>query len=408
MNTATRQHLPLHNSVGFTLFAGLPLFTLLPLGLDIFLPAVYQIGEFFGNPGIPSMAISIYMLFWGLGQLFWGGVADVIGKKNIALIGLIIFSLSSFMIANLNYDDSIQFLVFRALQSFGGSACFTAIFAIIRLRFEGSELNKAYSYLNGILAFVPVSAPLAGAYIIENNNWFTLFTIMAVMGTASIAWILLGLPNDKSQSPVSENSNGQQSLAKRYFSVVTNTRFKTYLFFALVAQSLFIYLLTVAPMYLMGKLAVSQVAFGQMFMVIAVVFMVGSFLSPKINAQINIKTLIALSLSLIAVGGAIMFAMSGVSTWYSLIMPMIIVAAGCTLLLSSSPANALADFKENAGIASGLYTATTFGAGALISSLFTQLVDSTDLAQVSAVYALSALLALVVFIVNKTIKLDSK
>ena len=405
MNTATQSATSKY-SVGLTLLAGLPLFTLLPLGLDIFLPAVYQIGEFFSNQGVPSLAISVYMLFWGLGQLFWGGMADTIGKKKIALIGLLLFALSSYLISGVSANETTQFLAYRALQSFGGSACFTAIFAIIRMRFEGETLNKAYSYLNGILAFVPVSAPLAGAYIIENNEWFTLFTIMATLGAISMVWIVLTLPNDRTKGTVSQ-SDISGSLIKRYVSVLANTRFRTYLFFALVAQSLFIYLLTVAPMYLMGKLQVSQVAFGQMFMVIAVVFMVGSFLSPKVNALMSIKSLIALSLTLIVAGGALMFAMSGVDAWYSLIGPMVIIAIGCTILLSSSPANALAEFKENAGIASGLYTATTFGAGALISALFTKLIDNTDLTQVSLVYALFAAFALVVFSLNKTVKQDS-
>lgn len=405
MNTATQSATSKY-SVGLTLLAGLPLFTLLPLGLDIFLPAVYQIGEFFSNQGVPSLAISVYMLFWGLGQLFWGGMADTVGKKNIALIGLLLFALSSYLISGVSANETTQFLAYRALQSFGGSACFTAIFAIIRMRFEGATLNKAYSYLNGILAFVPVSAPLAGAYIIENNEWFTLFTIMATLGAISMVWIVLTLPNDRTKGAVSQ-SEISGSLIKRYVSVLANTRFRTYLFFALVAQSLFIYLLTVAPMYLMGKLQVSQVAFGQMFMVIAVVFMVGSFLSPKVNALMSIKSLIALSLTLIVAGGALMLAMSGVDAWYSLIGPMVIIAIGCTILLSSSPANALAEFKENAGIASGLYTATTFGAGALISALFTKLIDNTDLTQVSLVYALFAAFGLVVFSLNKTVKQDS-
>lgn len=403
MNTTTHKT-SVSYGVGFTLLAGLPLFTLLPLGLDIFLPAVYQIGEFFNDQNVPSMAISVYMLFWGIGQLVWGGLADTVGKKNIALVGLAIFAISSFMISGVSQDESTQFLMYRALQSFGGSACFTAIFALIRMRFEAETLNKAYSYLNGILAFVPVSAPLVGAYIVETNSWFTLFTIMAALGVVSVLWILLTLPSDKVGENRVENAHQSSSLARRYLSVVVNVRFRTFLFFALIAQSLFIYLLTVAPMYLMGKLGVSQVAFGQMFMAIALVFMVGSFLSPKLNQLMNIKTLVGLAFGLVVAGGAFMFAMSDIAAWYSLIGPMVIIAVGCTILLSSSPANALADFKENAGVASGLYTATTFGAGALISGLFTKLIDSTDLSQVSLVYALAALFALVIFSINKTVK----
>ena len=71
MTTAAKTA-PMTNSVGLTLLAGLPLFTLLPLGLDIFLPAVYQIGEFFSDQGVPSMAISIYMLFWGAWPIVLG------------------------------------------------------------------------------------------------------------------------------------------------------------------------------------------------------------------------------------------------------------------------------------------------------------------------------------------------
>ncbi|MBY5946865.1 MFS transporter [Photobacterium rosenbergii] len=405
---ATTQSRPLNQGVGLTLLAGLPLFTLLPLGLDIFLPAVYQIGEFFNNQNVPSMAISIYMLFWGIGQLFWGGVADTLGKKKIALIGLVIFLVSSWMISGIEQDESLQFLAYRALQSFGGSACFTAIFALIRMRFEGAMLNKAYSYLNGILAFVPVSAPLIGAYIVENSAWFTLFSIMAVLGVVSVVWIMLTLPADSGQQKSDNSAGNQQGFVKRYLSVLGNIRFRTYLFFALVAQTLFIYLLTVAPMYLMGKLGVSQILFGQMFMAIAIVFMVGSFIAPKLNQLMNIKTIIGVSLSLIVLGAALMFAMSGIHAWYSLIMPMVIVAVGCTILLSSSPANALADFKENAGAASGLYTATTFGVGALVSALFTKLVDSTDLVQVAMVYGVSAMLALAVFTINKTLRADTQ
>ncbi|MBC7002302.1 MFS transporter [Photobacterium sp. BZF1] len=224
----------------------------------------------------------------------------------------------------------------------------------------------------------------------------------------SIAWIMLALPADSVQHKDNTKEVNTHGFVKRYLSVMGNIRFRTYLFFALVAQTLFIYLLTVAPMYLMGKLGVSQILFGQMFMAIAVVFMVGSFLAPKLNQLMNIKTLIGVSLTLIVLGAALMFAMSGIHAWYSLIMPMVIVAVGCTILLSSSPANALADFKENAGAASGLYTATTFGVGALVSALFTKLIDSTDLTQVALVYGLSAVLALVVFALSKTLNEDVK
>jgi MFS family permease len=304
-------------------------------------------------------------------------------------------------------NDSLLFLVYRALQSFGGSACFTAIFALIRTRFDGDELNKSYSYLNGILAFIPVSAPLLGAYILENNPWLYLFTLMAILGLVSIAWIGISLPQDHKKTLINKERQSDSSIIKRYWSVLTNARFRSYLFFAATGQMLFIYYLTVAPSYLIGELGTSQIQFGKMFMIIAVVFMVVSFAAPRLNRYLTNRSIILLALSLIIFGGGAMYLMSKTYTWYAFIAPMTPIAVGCTILLSCCPANALADFKHISGIASGLYTSITFGMGALVSSVFVNLVDSGDLTRVSLVYLVCAVTALVFNLFNTTISKDS-
>ena len=88
------------DSIFLTLFLALPLFTLLPMGIDLFLPALNDIQTYFlGNSIVAKFAISIYLLFWGIGQMFWGRVSDIIGRRKVALIGLIVFSISSYLIS---------------------------------------------------------------------------------------------------------------------------------------------------------------------------------------------------------------------------------------------------------------------------------------------------------------------
>ena len=390
------------HSVALTLLAGLPLFTLLPLGLDIFLPALFQIGEYFQSQQTSAMAISIYLVFWGLGQLFWGGLADKYGNKTIAIIGLVAYAVSAYLIYNTSPEDGTLFLAFRAMQSFGGSACFTAIYALIRTRFEGQALNQAYSYLNGILAFIPVSAPLAGAFIVETAPWNSLFALMALLGALSVIWIMVAIPAEPKKAATAQNT-AKEAVLKTYLNVLASTRFRTFLSFALVAQCLFIYFLSVAPMYLMGKLKVSQVDFGQYFMIIAGVFMLCSFAAPKVSQKMKLSTLMAVSFCLVAMGGGLMLLFSSMNAWYAFIGPMVLVAMGCTFILSNCPANALADFKQNAGVASGLYTAINFGGGAAIAGILVKLIDSTDLATVSLVYTLLPLFTLIFLVLNKTI-----
>lgn len=394
----------LKHTVGGTLLAGLPLYTLLSIGLDAFLPATLQIGDYFSNHTIPVLAVNIYMLFWGLGQLIWGGVIERLGVKPVALIGVVLYTISSFAITTVGQGDGGEFILFRALQSLGGSGCYTAIFALIRMRFDGNELNRSYSYLNGILGFIPVSAPLIGAYFLESSPWLYLFTLMFALGLVSLIWVVFLIPSSHSVSSSPKTKQEKGSLLSQYYTVITNLKFRTYMMFALVGHMLFIYYLTVAPSYLIGRLGYSQIEFGQMFMIIAVIFMSVSFLAPKMSDHFGVKNTIGIALLLCMIGGVMMLAFSNVGQWYTYIIPMAVIAVGNTLLCSCSPANALSDFKQLAGVASGLYTAGTFGLSAIIATIFASMIDSTQLSAVSWVYILTSVIALIGFRYNKTLK----
>ena len=391
-------------TVGGTLLAGLPLYTLLSIGLDAFLPASLEIGEYFSNPAVPILAVNIYMLFWGLGQLVWGGVIERLGVKPVALIGIVLYTASSFVITLLEQGDAGEFILLRALQSLGGSGSYTAIFALIRMRFDGRDLNRSYSYLNGILGFIPVSAPLIGAYVLETSPWLYLFTLMFAMGLVSLIWVVLFIPSRDSGSSTTDRNENQGSLMSQYYTVMTNLNFRTYMMFALVGYMLFIYYLSVAPNYLIGRLGHSQIEFGQMFMIIAVIFMSVSFLAPKVSERFGVKNTIGIALVLCLIGGVMMLAFSQADQWYTYILSMSVIAVGNTLLCSCSPAKALDDFKQLAGVASGLYTAGTFGLSAVMATLLASFIDSAQLSTVAWVYILTSVIALIGFRYNKTIR----
>ena len=241
--------------------------------------------------------------------------------------------------------------------------------------------------------------------MLKTESWQFLFTVMAVLGASSIFWIILGLANER--KPEHSNDDNTTSLLSIYGMVLKNKRFRHYLLMALTGQMLFIYYISVAPMYLIGKLGVSQMEFGQMFMMIAFVFMGFSFITPKIGERLSIKMLLIVAVLACLVGAISMFAMSGLNTWYALIAPMAIVAMGCTMLLGACPAKALADFKENAGVASGLYTATTLGVGSMIAGGFVKLVDSQTLPYVALVFVGVSIFALIWLMTSSVIKQDS-
>ena len=382
MNTATAQSTSKNYTVAATLIAGLPLFTLLPLGQDFFLPGVFNIGKYFGDQNVGSLAITVYMMCWGVGQVIWGGVVDSIGKKVSAIIGLLLFAAGSYLATIAAPEESVQFLIGRAIQSLGGAGCFTAIFAIVRSRFEGSQLNRGYSYLYGVMGFVPVASPVVGGFLLQNNDWQFLFEIMTWLGFISVVWVSLSLPKE-SAKPTSNADQPKTSALKAYPTVLKNAVFLNYLAIAVLAQTLFLYYLSYGPVYFIGQLGMDELEFGQQFTIVAVVFLIMSFLAPQIIDRFKTYSLLRFAMVLMTLGSILMYVLADANAWYAVTAPMIITTVGLTLVMTSSPGQALANLKEQAGVASGLYSAAQFGLSAAIAGILFSLFDSSNLENVA-------------------------
>lgn len=378
MNTSVVQSTHKTYSVAATLIAGLPLFTLLPLGQDFFLPGVFNIGQYFGNQNVGSLAITVYMMCWGVGQVIWGGVVDSIGKKTSAIIGLLLFAAGSYLATISAPNEEVQFLLGRAIQSLGGAGCFTAIFAIVRSRFEGSQLNRGYSYLYGVMGFVPVASPVVGGFLLQSNDWQFLFEIMTWLGFISVVWVSLSLPKEAGKETAGDMAP-KTSVLRTYGVVLKDTVFLNYLTIAVLVQTLFLYYLSYGPVYFIGQLGMDELEFGQQFTIVASVFLVMSFLAPQFIDRFSTHVLLKSAMALMTMGSALMYMLSDANAWYAVTAPMIIMTVGITLVMTSSPARALENLKEQAGVASGLYSAAQFGLSAAIAGILFTLFDSTNL-----------------------------
>ena len=81
-----------HSSFKIVFILGL-LAMLMPLSIDMYLPALPVISAQFGVPaGSAQMTLSTYILGFALGQLFYGPMADSLGRKPVILGGTLVFA----------------------------------------------------------------------------------------------------------------------------------------------------------------------------------------------------------------------------------------------------------------------------------------------------------------------------
>lgn len=151
------------------------------------------------SPSLPAMAIdlhvsvlkmqasvSIYLIFYGISQLFVGVLLDSFGRFRLSLISLLIFSLSSFAIAV--FPNIHLIYIFRAIQGISIGFVLVAKRAFFVDVFEGSKLKHALSLLTIIWSIGPITAPFIGGYLQTSFGWKYNFYFL---GAASMIGFIL-------------------------------------------------------------------------------------------------------------------------------------------------------------------------------------------------------------------------
>ena len=189
--------------------------------LDIYIPVSSKlISILHTNQSMIQMTLSLFLAFVGIGQLLFGPISDQIGRRAMAIISTLVFILGSLLCA-LSHD--IYLLIFsRVIQALGGCGMLNASMAIIRDLFDEIKSARAYSFLNGSIAFSPLLAPFVGSYLDIWFGWRSIFVFLIGLGlicsAVTVCFIQETLPP---QNRVKFNV----SIFNRYFTVLKSKEF---------------------------------------------------------------------------------------------------------------------------------------------------------------------------------------
>lgn len=159
-----------------------------PFAIDMYLPALPQIGSSLGaEVGAVQASLTAFFLSIGLGQLLYGPVSDMVGRKPPLFFGLVVFAAASVGCA---LATSIEMLVaFRLVQGLGAAACMAVPRAVVRDLYTGHAAARMMSLLMLVFSVSPILAPLAGSAVIALTSWrgvFWVVTAAAVLGLVAI------------------------------------------------------------------------------------------------------------------------------------------------------------------------------------------------------------------------------
>src|SRR5213082_2664567 len=94
------------------------------------------------SQGNLQWVITAYTLTFGGFLLLGGRAADLLGRRRVFIVGVVLFSLASLACGLANSDSVL--IVARAVQGLGGAIISPAALSIVSTTFtEGAERNKA-------------------------------------------------------------------------------------------------------------------------------------------------------------------------------------------------------------------------------------------------------------------------
>jgi len=197
------------------------------LSIDIMLPALPDIGTAFGvvNDNDRQAVVTAYLIGLAAGQLVWGHLSDILGRRPPLLVGLALYVAGS--LAALLSSSFIWLIVARIGQGFGGAAARTIGTAVVRDTFAGRDMARTMSFVMMVFIIVPVVAPSVGQGLLHVGSWRWSFAALLATGLVAIAWVAARLPETWPRTK-REGGAPRLGLAQSFFAVVSNPITRSY------------------------------------------------------------------------------------------------------------------------------------------------------------------------------------
>src|SRR5689334_10094218 len=159
--------------------------------VNVALPSI-QVDLGFSQENL-QWVISAYALTFGGFLLLGGRAADLLGRRRVFLVGLVVFTAGS-IFAGLAWDD-VSLIGARAVQGLGAAIISPAALSILTTTFsEGRDRNVALGVWGAVGGFGAAAGVLLGGVFTESLSWQWIFFVNAPVGLAAMAFapFLLG------------------------------------------------------------------------------------------------------------------------------------------------------------------------------------------------------------------------
>lgn len=359
-----------------------------PFAIDMYLPAMPTIAaDLQASTAATQMTLMVFFVAFGVCQIVYGPVSDMVGRKPPLYFGLGLFTVGSIGCA---LAPGIEWLIFfRFLQGLGGSSVMVIPRAIIRDLHTGVEATRLMSTVMLVFSVSPILAPLAGSAVIVPFGWRAVFvavTVVAVLGILLLAFCLPETrpPDQRLALNLGNVAGGFAKLLRhrRFLGLTFIGGFGMASFFTFLASSSFVYI---------DRFGLTPTEYSFAFSVNAIGFIGASQFAAHLGTRFGMARVVSAAVAGYAAFAVLLFLVTaaGVDSLAVLIALLFLSFAFLGLVIPTTMVLALEEHGPIAGMASALGGTLQMLTGAAMIVVVSLTFDGTALPMVTAI-ALSA------------------
>ena len=363
-----------HSSFKIVFILGL-LAMLMPLSIDMYLPALPVISAQFGVPaGSAQMTLSTYILGFALGQLLYGPMADSLGRKPVILGGTLVFAAAAVACALAQSID--QLIIMRFLHGLAAAAASVVINALMRDIYPKEEFSRMMSFVMLVTTIAPLVAPMAGGAVLVWFSWHAIFWILALAALLASAMIFFFI--DETLPAEHRQKFHIRTTIGNFASLFGHKRVLSYMLASGFSFAGMFSFLSAGPFVYIELNHVSPQHFGYYFALNIVFLFVLTIINSRFVRRVGALNMFraGLWIQFVMAVWLVVSAFLGVGFWALVIGVAAFV--GCVSMISSNAMAVILDeFPHMAGTASSLAGTFRFGIGAIVGALLSMATFTT-------------------------------
>ncbi|KAG7693506.1 hypothetical protein KL929_000516 [Ogataea haglerorum] len=177
-----------------TLFVGIVSFTcfLSPISNLAFTPAIPEVAEALNTTSqMINISNAIYNVFMAISPMMLSPLSSLYGKKPVMILSSLGYTISSILTAE--SQNLAMFFIFRAMNAFFGTCCFSVGGSIIGDIKVPKERGRAMSWVLMGTQLGPAFGPVLGGIIITYTHWRVIFYVVTGLGVINLLMIIFFL-----------------------------------------------------------------------------------------------------------------------------------------------------------------------------------------------------------------------